>query len=104
MLPRRPLALQVGLTIAATALGFALNSGYVEGLVRAWPGRALSLPVAVLFGPWLGGVTAAISAWPATEAHTGLLALFVTESVLLGVATARLGTPLVARLLVALML
>jgi two-component system NtrC family sensor kinase len=104
MLHRRQFALQAGITAAVATLGFALNSGYVDSLVRAWPGRAVTLPVAVLFGPWLGGLAAAVSALPATEAHPGLLALFVLEAVLLGVATARLRTPLGARLLVALML
>jgi PAS domain S-box-containing protein len=100
---RRQIALPAGV-IAVAALGFALNSGFVESLVRAWPGRAVTLPVAVLFGPRLGGLAAAISAWPATQAHPGLLALFVVEAVLLGITTARLRTPLLARLLVALTL
>jgi signal transduction histidine kinase len=101
---RRQLVLQAALTASAAALGFALNSGFVESLVRASPGRAVTLPVAVLFGPWLGGLASAVSAWPTTYTHPGLLALFVIEAVLLGVATARMRTPLVARLLVALML
>jgi signal transduction histidine kinase len=104
MLHRRQFAFQAGIAAAVATLGFALNSGYVDSLARAWPGRALTLPVAVLFGPWLGGLAAAVSALPATEVHPGLLALFVLEAVLLGVATARLRTPLGARLLVALML
>jgi PAS domain S-box-containing protein len=104
MVQRRPLALQVALTAAVAALGFALNSGHVESLQCAWPGRAVTLPVAVLFGPWLGALAAAVSAWPATQAHPGLVALFVVEAVVLSVATARLNTPLAARLLVALML
>jgi PAS domain S-box-containing protein len=104
MLQRRPLALQVALTAGVAALGFALNSGYAQSLQPAWPGRAVTLPAAVLFGPWLGGLAAAVSAWPATQAHPGLLALFLVEAVVLAVATARLHTPLAARLLVALML
>jgi PAS domain S-box-containing protein len=104
MLQRRQLALQAGLTAAVAALGFALNSGYADSLMRAWPGRTVTLPLAVLCGPWLGAIAAAVSAWPATYSHPGLLALFILEAVVLGVATARLRTPLVARLLVALML
>src|SRR5687768_2775911 len=104
MLNRRQIVLRAAVTAAVAALGFALNSGFVETLQRAWPGRAVTLPVAVLFGPWFGGLAAAVSAWPATQSHPGVLALFVVEAVLLGITTARLGTPLVARLLVALML
>jgi PAS domain S-box-containing protein len=104
MVYRRQFSLQAALTVAVAALGFALNSGYIESLVRAWPGRAVTLPVAVLFGPWLGALAAAVSAWPATHSHPGLMALFIIEALVLGVATARLRTPLVARLLVALLL
>ncbi|HEV8394330.1 MAG TPA: ATP-binding protein [Vicinamibacterales bacterium] len=104
MVYRRQFSLHAALTVAVAALGFALNSGYIESLVRAWPGRAVTLPVAVLFGPWLGALAAAVSAWPATHSHPGLMALFVIEALVLGVATARLRTPLVARLLVALLL
>jgi PAS domain S-box-containing protein len=104
MVLRRQIALRAGVTAAVAALGFALNSGYVESLIRAWPGRSVTLPIAVLFGPWPGGLAAALSAWPATDSHPGLLPLFVFEAVLLGVATGRMRTPLVARLLVATML
>jgi signal transduction histidine kinase/HAMP domain-containing protein len=104
MLNRRQIVLRAAVTAAVAALGFALNSWFVESLVRAWPGRAVTLPVAVLFGPVFGGLAAAVSAWPATHSHPGMLALFVVEAVLLGITTARLRTPLAARLLVALML
>jgi PAS domain S-box-containing protein len=101
--PRR-LAVSAGATAMAAALGYALNLGFFDILGRSWPGRVVTLPVAVLFGPVWGGVAAALGAAPALPEHPGLFALFACEGVLLGLASFRLSSPIGSRVLVPLLL
>jgi len=46
---------RVGVTLLAGAAGLVLSLLPIKGLARLWPGRILTLPIAVLFGPWYGG-------------------------------------------------
>ena len=101
MTRRRRLALGAAVTLVAGALAYLLNLGFPSSLSHAWLGRALTLAVAALFGPWWGGLAAVIGAWPASAAQPGLFALFVIEGVVLGLAIGRFRSPMIPRSLVA---
>src|SRR5438477_320377 len=40
--------------VLAGAVGFALNLAPIPLLARLWPGRIITLPIAIFFGPWYG--------------------------------------------------
>jgi PAS domain S-box-containing protein len=98
---RRRLALGAAVTLMAGALGYSLNLGFPSSLSHAWPGRAITLTVAVLFGPWWGGLAALIGTWPAAAPQPWLFTLFVIESVVLGAAVKRFQSSLAPRGVVA---
>jgi signal transduction histidine kinase/CheY-like chemotaxis protein len=77
----------VGFLLAALAAGgaaYALNQAPLFGLARLWPGRLLTLPIAIVFGPWYGAVAAALSAPGAYRFTTLHLIVVVVEAVLVG--------------------
>jgi signal transduction histidine kinase/DNA-binding response OmpR family regulator len=81
------------ITLAAGAVGLAVQWLAGGHVAPVWPGRIVTLPVAILFGPWFGAVAAAIAVAPTqTSAFT---IVFVLEAVFIGSA-ARRHSPLVA--------
>jgi signal transduction histidine kinase/FixJ family two-component response regulator len=75
--------------IAAGAAAYALNQASIFGLARLWPGRLLSLPIAMVLGPWYGALAAALSAPGAYRFTTLHLFVFILEAVLVGVIARR---------------
>ena len=76
----------IGITVAAGVGGFLLNalaSGGVAAVLS--PGRLLSLPVAILLGPWWGLVAAAMMAVSALDREIVAI-IYVLEAVTVGVA------------------
>jgi hypothetical protein len=77
LLVRLTLALILGLA------GLALNNAPLGDLSRLWPGRIVTLPVALLLGPAFGAAAGAIGALAFAQ-HPLLVAFFVLEAVVLG--------------------
>jgi signal transduction histidine kinase/DNA-binding response OmpR family regulator len=80
---RHQLLQRLAVTLAAGAAGFALNS-YLPTLIRLLPGRILTLPVAILFGPAFGGVAALLGALPFAGAYPIFLIILGIEGLLVG--------------------
>ncbi len=85
---------RLGTTLLAGAAGLALNLLPFAGLARLWPGRILTLPIAVLFGPWYGGLAAIIGAAAFVPQAPLWLAIFGIEGLLLGALSRRGTSPL----------
>ena len=54
----------LGVALAAGAAGLAINLMPLGIASLIWPGRIVTLPVAILFGPWFGAIAALIGAAP----------------------------------------
>ncbi|MBI3400894.1 MAG: response regulator [Acidobacteria bacterium] len=99
----RQFARRLGLSILCGAAGYLLNAlpgGVVAPLLL---GRVVSLPIAILFGPWFGALAAAMGAVAVRGATFGALPLVLLLPIegLLAGAFARRGTsPLLAGALV----
>jgi signal transduction histidine kinase/CheY-like chemotaxis protein len=87
----RPLAT----TLIAGAVGFVLASTASGGFAQLWPGRMVSLPVAILLGPWWGAAAAALAALPAIG-DGSILAVCVIEALAVGVAARRGVSPIIS--------
>src|SRR5262245_11392657 len=90
-IPLRSLAI----ALVAGALGFLLQATASGGFAQIWPGRMVSLPVAILLGPWWGVLAAVITAWPSAT-HWSLLAICTLEALTIGLATRRGYSALIA--------
>jgi len=64
---RRTWLSNLGIAVGAGAGGCAIHL-LAPGLLRLLPGRILTLPVAILFGPWLGLLAGALGAAPIARA------------------------------------
>jgi signal transduction histidine kinase len=83
--------LKLALALAGGIAGLLLN-GLTDRVVAAFfPGRALSLPIALVLGPFWGAVAAIISCAPTAYSPIGA-AGFIFEAVTLGIVVRR-GTP-----------
>jgi len=79
-------------------LGLALNAPNFGALLPLQIGRALTLPIAMLFGPWLGLVASLIATVPmipATATGTIGAALAAFEALLIGYFSDRGRSPLI---------
>jgi signal transduction histidine kinase/CheY-like chemotaxis protein len=90
-MPLRPvtIALIAGLT------GYLLQHVAGGPFAEVSPGRFLTLPIAILLGPWLGIVAAVIASWE-TAVRPALLAIWIVEALIVGVAARRGISPLLA--------
>jgi signal transduction histidine kinase/CheY-like chemotaxis protein len=90
------------LTLIAGLAGYALNAAPIgawvglDSIVRLWPGRLLTVPVALALGPWYGALAAALSAPGAYQFSTFQFIVFVTEALVIGEAARRGRSPLIA--------
>ena len=91
----------LGFAVLAGLAGVALNRVPAVGLAQLWPGRVLTLAVAIVFGPWFGALAALIVAPSAYAVNGSLMAVFGIEAILIGVFARRGKPPLVAALIVA---
>ncbi len=82
----------------AIALGVGVVGLTVQWLVSGrlaavWPGRVVTLPVAILFGPWYGAAASAVAFAPSQ--NWAFTIVFALEAVFLGVAARRRHSPLI---------
>ncbi|HEV3140791.1 MAG TPA: response regulator, partial [Vicinamibacterales bacterium] len=61
-MPQRLLARRVAISVAAGLVGLALNRLPIATVTPLLLGRVVTLPIAILFGPWLGALAAVIGA------------------------------------------
>jgi len=87
-----------GLAALCGALGAAINSLPIGAIAPLFLGRIVTLPVAILFGPVAGALSAALGAAGALSGRlaVGTLILCVIEATLIGWAARRGKSPLVA--------
>src|SRR5256885_14653012 len=98
----RLLVRRLGLTIACGIVGAALNALPGGTMVPLLLGRAVTLPIAILFGPWLGGVAAVIGGLALVRSAIAVIvmAVLLTEAVLVGWFSRRGRSPIIAGALV----
>ena len=87
----RPNVRRLGIALLAGAAGVALNLVPLPAVARLWPGRVITLPIAILYGPWYGLLSALIAAAP-FRAVVVLPVIFSLEALIVG-AFARRGKP-----------
>jgi len=89
---------RIGVAVVFGLLGLALNAPNFGALLPLQIGRALTLPIAMLFGPWLGLVASLIATVPmipATATGTIGAALAAFEALLIGYFSDRGRSPLI---------
>ena len=91
----RTRAQRLALTLTAGLLGYLLQIANVPGLVPIWPGRIVTLVVAILLGPWYG-VAATILAFGPSTTRLALVAICVIEALIIGLFSRRHRSPLLA--------
>jgi signal transduction histidine kinase/ActR/RegA family two-component response regulator len=74
--------------VAAGLAGLAINLMPLGIASLIWPGRIVALPVAIMLGPWFGGVAAAIAAIPYTGSPA-MLSILLIEAVVVGLVARR---------------
>src|SRR5215213_4764912 len=90
-IPLRPIAI----TLLAGLTGALLQATATGGVAQVWPGRMVSLTVAILLGPWWGMLTTAIAVSPSATT-VPLMAICIVESVVIGLAARRNFSPVMA--------
>jgi signal transduction histidine kinase/CheY-like chemotaxis protein len=78
------------------AAGAALNTLSTFGLIRFLPGRLVTLPIAILFGPSYGALAAGIGAGSLVRLSLGVVIPLVLEGFVVGLITRRGKSALVA--------
>jgi hypothetical protein len=91
----RTRAQRFALAIGAGLLGSLLQQYATGGLAVIWPGRIVTLPIAILLGPWFGVLASVIAVARATR-RVALITICVVEAVTVGVAARRRYSPLIA--------
>ena len=79
---RRLLLQRLGLAVTAGAIGAAMN--VFAPTSRLLPGRIVTLPIAILFGPAFGGVAAMLGALPFARLYPVFLVILGAEGLLTG--------------------
>ena len=94
---RRAWIRRVGLAIVAGAAGFVINS-LVAGSATPMLGRIVTLPIAILFGPWVGALSATLAGVAMRDASYAPLMVcgLLAEAIFVGRSAQRQKTPLVA--------
>ena len=88
---------RLGLALLSGAAGLAVNALPLGAVAPLMPGRVLTLPIAMLFGPWLGALAAVIGALPLGRGTTSaFLVILPLEALMVGAFTRRGKSPLVA--------
>src|SRR5688572_28835214 len=74
---------RVAIALAAGVVALLAQSFATGGLAQIWPGRMLTLTVAILLGPWYGLLATAIG-FSRNIALIPILSLFLVEAVAVG--------------------
>ena len=92
---------RLGLAVACGAIGFALNRWRIGTAAPLLFGRVVTLPIAILFGPWFGVIAAVIAALPSTPtAFSPAIVVLPLEALVVGAFARRGRSPLVAGVIV----
>jgi signal transduction histidine kinase/DNA-binding response OmpR family regulator len=91
---RHPVLRRLVIAAAAGAGGCLLQWAAIPGLVSLNPGRMLTLPVAIVLGPWYGALAAAIEGLPFLATRPVLSAIGVAEAIVIGAVTVARRSPL----------
>jgi signal transduction histidine kinase/DNA-binding response OmpR family regulator/HPt (histidine-containing phosphotransfer) domain-containing protein len=88
---------RIALAVLAGAVGFVINSLFV-GTAAPMLGRVFTLPIAILFGPWVGALSTTLAGVAMRDASYApiLAAGLLAEAISVGVSTRRQKSPLVA--------
>ena len=86
---------RLAFAIAGGVAGLLLNTLPDRSIAGFFPGRALSLPIALVLGPWWGALAAAVACVPSAFSPVGAGG-FVLEALVLGHLVRRGVTPLIA--------
>src|SRR3954451_11635098 len=90
-----------GFAVACGVAGFALNRWRIGTAAPLLFGRVATLPVAILFGPMFGALSAVIAALPSTPtAFSPAIVILPIEALVVGAFARRGRSPLVAGVLV----
>jgi len=96
----RAFVLRVGLAVLSGIAGLAVNSLLTAGGPSLLLGRVFTLPIAILFGPWLGTLAALIGVLPLRTTSAALFAIVPAEALAVGIFAQRGKSPLLAGALV----
>ena len=80
----RPILKRLGIAILCGLVGFVLDILWQGSTAPLLPGRIVTLPVAILFGPWYGALAALLHAWSARGALSAALAILPFEAIVIG--------------------
>ncbi len=84
----------------AGLVALAIQRAPLGGLTAIWPGRIVTLPIAMLFGPWFGLLAALVGGIPYFVDSPAMMAVFGIEAWLIGTFEKRGRSSLVAGALV----
>src|SRR5580698_6503837 len=90
----------LGVALAAGVAGLAINLMPLGNLATLWPGRIITLPVAILLGPGFGALSALIAAIPYFAFPPVMVALLLAEAVVIGAFAQRGKSEILAGVLV----
>ena len=98
----RVLLQRFGLTILCGAAGYGINALPLSSIAALRLGRIITLPIAMLFGPWYGALSAFIGALPYRNggAAAGFVVWLPIEAIVVGAFARRGKSPLLAGTLV----
>src|SRR5206468_2958928 len=85
-----------GVALLAGAAGVALNLLPLPAVARLFPGRIVTLPMAMLYGPWHGAIAGIIAALPLARSLPLVIIVFALEALLVGAFARRSKPTLVA--------
>jgi signal transduction histidine kinase/DNA-binding response OmpR family regulator len=97
---KRSTAQRLAIVVACGAAGFLLNQWRIGSAAPLLFGRVITLPIAILFGPWHGALAALIAVSPAGGPLTAAIALLPIEAIVVGLFARRGRSPLVGGVLV----
>ena len=78
------IAKRLGLAVVCGIAGMLLNQWRVGSAAPLLLGRVVTLPIAILFGPWYGALAALLAALAATGAFAVAIVLLPLEAVVVG--------------------
>src|SRR5262245_1964737 len=89
-------AARLAFSVLAGFAGLAATLAPFEALARLWPGRVVTLPVAVFLGPIYGVIAAVIGGFALLRTTPVVVLFFAIEGLLIGMLARRRRSPLVA--------
>src|SRR5437868_2264959 len=96
----RFLTRRVGLALLCGAIGLALNLWRTGSTAPMMLGRIVTLPIAILYGPWLGALAAAIPAVAGRGVFAVSIVLLPVEAAVIGMFARRGRSPLLGGVLI----